>query len=937
MFKKAVSVCLAVLIMIPAVFLSPVASADGINSVAADNTANAGNATVAHADNSYLRFLEAYPDAAKPDHTIPVNFGASVTLKADQKVSATINVPEAGLYVVKINYTCLAGRGTNPVIGVLINNEYQYSEAEAIKLNRIWKDVNVGKTNCYGDEIVPSSEEVFEPIDTYLTDIGGYYGGVLSFYLNSGVNTVAVIMENEDITLNSFEFTKKASAKPYKDVAASYDAPKYDGEIIKIEAEDFSSKSATTIYRFNDASSAGVTPYSIESKKLNTTGGTAWSSPGSYIEWTVDVPKDGLYALTFKTKQNTNVGVASYRNLTIDGEMPFAECEDFEFKYSVSYENSVIGKENKKGDFEPYLFQLKAGKRKIRMTVSLGQYAEILSYIRESADELGVAYRQIIMLTTANPDAFRDYAIDENLPQVIETFKKHEKQLNDLKKELEEILDSSSTGTKVLETLALQLEEFLKDPFKITERLTHFKTNITSLTDWIQTATNQPLQLDYIMLSAPEQKLPKASASFWATIKYEVASFINTFTDEYLNFTETEDSITVWASAGQVSMNAVQELVEDQFIEETGIQVNIKYVTASILMALVAGKGPDVALSVGDADIMNWAFRDAVVSLEKFKGYDDVAKRFRPSAIEPVTFEGKVYGIPRTQTWTMMYIRTDILEELGIKAPNTWQEVISVMSALKKKNLEFGIPLTMYPTLLYQYGGKLYNNDLTKTDLTSLNAISSFHFYSSLFTDYSVPKSFSPENRLRTGEMPIVISDYTLCNTLSLSAPEIQGKWSMELLPGYQNENGSINRSVIAATAYSCILCDEDDEEKLEKCWKFLEWWTSDEIQYAYSQKMEQVLGVSARVAQANIETFNKLGWNPSDLKKLNEQAEYLIGVPAVPGNYYTSRHLSNAMNKVLYSAGVPAEELTTYSLIIDNEIERKRDELGFNKKKGGE
>ncbi len=927
MFKKAVSICLAALMLVSVVAAAP--------AVYATNDLDAGisSSTAVSSADSLLRFLAANENVARPNDQIAVPLSSSeVTLNSGESLSASFNVANEGLYALKLTYKCLPGLGTDPVIKIKVNGEYPYAEASSVKLKRTWVDVNVGKENIYGDEIVPNNEEIFKYSTVYISDIAGFYGGTLYFYLKSGENTISIDMDNEDIVISALAFAQEKETPAYKDVAETYTADKYEGDYIKVEAESTTHKSDTIIYRFNDATSPAITPYSLTTKRLNATGGTNWKSTGMYLEWTVDVPTNGLYELTFKAKQNTNVGVSSYRNITIDGEYPFEECKNYEFKYSRNFENITLCD----ADGNPMLFELSEGSHTIRMTVSLGKYADILSYISDSADILGEAYRQIIMITTADPETYRDYEIPENLPEVMEIFEEQEKVLYDLRDQLQIMFNSSSTGTKVLETLAIQLESFNKDYFKITEGLSTFKTNITSLTNWLQNAISQPLVLDYFILSAPEKEIPSASAGFWPTLKHSVLSFINTFTDEYLNFTADEDSVTVWASAGQVSMNAIQELVEDEFIEETGIKINLKYVTASTLMALVAGKGPDIALTAPEVDVMNWAFRDAVVPLNDFEGFDEVMSRFRQSAIDQVLFEEKVYAVPRTQLWNMMYVRDDILKEQNIEVPNTWKEVISVMSALKKKNLEFGIPTTMFNTFLYQHGGSMYNKELTTTKLNSLESISAFSFYSSLFTDYSVPKSFNAENRLRTGEMPIVIAPYTLCNTLSLSAPEIQGKWSMHLLPAMEKEDGTINRSVCAETAYSCIVSTSKDPEHLNKCWEFLKWWSSDDVQYKYSQKMEQVLGVSARVAVANIETMSRIAWDPDDLKMLTKQAETLVGVPAVPGNYYMTRHLTNALNQVFYSAGVPAEEIVTYSLIIDNEINRKREELGFSTAKGG-
>ena len=60
--------------------------------------------------------------------------------------------------------------------------------------------------------------------------------------------------------------------------------------------------------------------------------------------------------------------------------------------------------------------------------------------------------------------------------------------------------------------------------------------------------------------------------------------------------------------------------------------------------------------------------------------------------------------------------------------------------------------------------------------------------------------------------------------------------------------------------------------------------------------------------------------------KSLNET----VGVPEVPGGYYTGRNLENAFRYVVNNNENPRQTLTDYILSINNEINRKRDEFGL-------
>lgn len=75
-------------------------------------------------------------------------------------------------------------------------------------------------------------------------------------------------------------------------------------------------------------------------------------------------------------------------------------------------------------------------------------------------------------------------------------------------------------------------------------------------------------------------------------------------------------------------------MIDDTFLPETGIAMNLQLVSAGTLLpAVLAGTGPDLSLSNASTDPVNYAIRGAVMDLSGFDGFDEVAGRFHPSAM----------------------------------------------------------------------------------------------------------------------------------------------------------------------------------------------------------------------------------------------------------------------------------------------------------------
>ena len=94
---------------------------------------------------------------------------------------------------------------------------------------------------------------------------------------------------------------------------------------------------------------------------------------------------------------------------------------------------------------------------------------------------------------------------------------------------------------------------------------------------------------------------------------------------------------------------------------------------------------------------------------------------------------------------------------------------------------------------------------------------------------------------------------------------------------------------------------------------------------------MESILGASGRYATANVEAFENLAWSQRELAILQAQRDQTRSNNEVPGGYYTTRQVVNAIRKVVNDSEIPRETLLDYNQALNDEIAKKRKEFGLD------
>ncbi len=876
------------------------------------------------------------------------------------KIGWRFNVDTPGKYNIRIGYEQVVDESEHGIIGksataeriLRINGEVPFDEAQFMKFDRVWEDETEILTNAIGDQIRPKQIEKPQLIERYVEDVDRFITEPYVFYFEEGTHTLSFESIREPLKIKSLELSVQETIPTYEEALNNWQEKGLDiveGAKINVEAEHMYEKNSPTMIPLPDTTSFLTNPrYTGRETVLNVMGVYSWRLPGYWVSYEVEAPESGLYALNFRMKQDIKQGAFVSRYMKINGEIPFEEAKGIPFNYTSTFNNYIIGTED-----DPYLFYLEEGKNEIQFDVSLHNVGEMINQVTASMNILNQLYLDTIMYTGVTPQRFRDYQIEQNVPDLVKTLEAEHERISDVVSTYAEISEGSRNQTAILMNLTMQIERFLEDPELIVRELASFESNISALGTWITEQQEQPLTIDHFSFFDPNIDLERGKDNVLETIFHESRNFLFSFFDSGDAFAGSGDgdtTIRVWVAGGRDQAQILRRVIDDSFDES--INVNLELVQPDVLLrAVVAGEGPDVALMVQEGQPIDFAYRNASLDLSEFDDFDEVSDRFYASALTPFEFEGGYYALPEQHIFPVLFYRTDIMEQLELEVPTTWDEALDVMSILNMNNLDFfmesgSLMLTQrveqrqqtqninqnlvntgfYGSLLYQYGGEYYNDERTKTALNSVEANEAFSMFTSFYTNYGLPTQANFVNRFRSGEIAMGVAEYALYNTLVVFAPEITGKWGIQPVPGLDDPDNNIVQSNVP---YASVILEDSDHP--DEAWEFLKWWTSTDVQVEYARELETVMGSAARLPTANKEALSMLSWPSRDLDTILKQQENTKGIPQVPGGYMTERQYTYAFLSVVNEGRNPREVLNEYVREIDREIEHKRREFGLD------
>lgn len=940
------------------------------DSATGDGSSAATTGTDSIRQTSYTNYVKKYTDAARPDKTVEV-LGkdydpASVTdaqitvttvdgendvmqwANQEGSVSWTVNIPETGVYNIKMIYEALESNTNDVEFSLLIDGESPYATASRITLSKRWINESEIKQDSRQNDIRPG--QISTPCwqETPLEDIDGLFNEPLEFYMEAGEHTITFESEKAEFAVKSFTFYQYEAPAAYTAPSDS-DLTQAQGQKITLEGETAAYKSSRTLYPTSDKSSyltSSANGSSPTKTRYNTIGSGSWTQSTQTVTWEFNVDKAGYYKIGIRGRQDQMRGMYSNRRLYVNGEVPCLEANQIKFYYDTDW--SITTPKSENGD--DLYFYLQAGTNTISLEAVPGEIGEIMGNLDELVYNINSYYRQIRQITGPDPDEYNNYMIDTAIPSIVPDFKEYAQTLRDKKAEIEKLSGSGGTEAETLEKMAIVLDKCIKKPDLIPEMMSQIKDNITSVSSFVNQYREQPLEVDMIEVATSDQDFTSCDKSFFGSLGFGFKGFIGSFFEDYNALSdEDESAMECWVMLGRDNAEALQQLISSEYNPTAKTKINLKLVQGGIVEATFAGKGPDLALFMGGDFPIQLAARGVLTDLTTFSDFDEVKTRFADDATVLYQYNGGTYGLPCDQTFPMLFYRSDILSEYGIDPAtdlNTWDGLLNCLPTLQRNYLEVGLilpvmtstggttqvsaitePGNTFAMLLLQQGLNYYNEEQTKTTFDTQEAVNAFDTWTKFYTTYSFQQTYDAFTRFRTGDMPVVIQNYTFYNQLSVAAPEIKGCWGFQPVPGTVQEDGTINHAANSNGSGAIIFTKAADQEG---AWDFIKWFTSTDAQVKYGNNIESILGTMGRYATANEEALQQLSWTTSEVNLLLDQLNSQVEIPIIPASYGVTRNVMNAFRAVVNDYDNARDTLFWYNKDINDEITRKLEDLGL-------
>lgn len=928
---KRLSALVLVITLVAAIFVSPTAYAteEGMEEEAEYQTY----------ESEYGRYLEQHQDAPFVESGITIDMSGMEVSHESPMAETSFEVQEEGMYQICMTYMDLLNDDLSIEVGFYFDDVAPYSELENVLFSKIYiRESETIEKDEFGNEIRPSVVENQRIHSEWAKNKTGMYLEPYAVFLTKGTHKIAVKNVLGSIAISSLEL--RVSDKPisYDAYINAYTNEDKFGELeYQIEAENFYEVSESTLSATSDSTNAGMSPVSSTKTLINSFGQDCWNSDGQWGSWKVpDNVEPGLYRISFRVKQAGSVGIYTYRTLYVNGEIPFAEAATVKVPYDTKWQIQTFGDEN------PYYVYLKPGDI-LTLEATTGEMAEAVNKIYTTMNLLNDIYQSIIIVTGTEPDDNRDYNIQREIPTLLDDLSGVRDTIHEIAELISDIMGETNSKVYFMHRFVTLLDGFVDNYRAIVPELDTFKSYIDSFSAQTYDFNNLPLEIDWINLSKSDAKEKKANVEWWESLVFEVKRFFHSFCKKIYVKSGEGKTVTVWCSLGRDQMQAIKSLIESDFVPKTGINVDLKMTTTSLAEAILAGREPDVSLSVEQTVPIDLALRNQIVDLTPW--LEDMSEKyltqFSESAWTPFEYDGGIYAIPLTQEYYMMFYRKDILNDLGVDIPETWEELYSVMRQLQKSNFQVGIKesdsssaglssaIPIFDMFLYQNGGTYFNEELTMSAFESNEGKDAFKRWVSLYSEYGLTTSFDELSRFRSGEMPIIISSYAFYKNIAATAPEISGRWDMACIPGTRKENGTIDRTESSTVTGTIILKSALERGVADEAFEFVSWWADSDTQYNYSTAMESIQGVAGRVSTANKETFERLSWTKEEKAVLRAQREHVVAINQVPGMYIINRSLTSALRNSYESTAInPFVQLNIQNSIINEEITRKRKEF---------
>lgn len=394
-------------------------------------------------------------------------------------------------------------------------------------------------------------------------------------------------------------------------------------------------------------------------------------------------------------------------------------------------------------------------------------------------------------------------------------------------------------------------------------------------------------------------------------------------------YTGPDVEVTFWHGwTGGAAPTIVPQLIEEFNAEHDNITVKAVPqewgdIAAKMPLAIKAGKGPDVAVLHGD-DLATYAAQNLLLDASGIiDGLGYTADDFPPGVFDKGNYRGAQYAVPWSVTPLGLYVNKSVLAEAGItEIPTDADSYTAALEALKAVGVQGewvdGYVFTgtfEFQSLIWQFGGDLYNEDVTEATFNSEAGVKALTWMTDLVKD-----GYSPANVAQDGNIKALIAGDTAFNwngvwqTTNTAFEDLD--WAAAPVPQIGTE-----RAVWSSSTHWVFPGNRgQDENKTQAASVFVKWMNDNSLGWAETGELPAANSV--REDPALLEQY-------PNLQPFMDELEYARYETVSPGIAEANAQITLALNEALTGKKDPQQALDDAAAKANQILEQNQAKYG--------
>ena len=344
---------------------------------------------------------------------------------------------------------------------------------------------------------------------------------------------------------------------------------------------------------------------------------------------------------------------------------------------------------------------------------------------------------------------------------------------------------------------------------------------------------------------------------------------------------------------------------------------------AKMPLAIKAGKGPDVAVLHGD-DLATYAAQRLLQPADDIvKNLGYTADDFPPGVYDKGNYNDAQYAVPWSVTPLGLYVNKTVLDKAGItEIPTDRDRYLDALEKLKAAGVKGewvdGYVFTgtfEFQSLIWQFGGQLYNDDVTEATFNSEAGVEALTWMTDLVKD-----GYSPANVAQDGNIKALLAGQTAFNwngVWQTTNSAFEGlDWAAAPVPQIGSE-----KAVWSSSTHWVFPANKgQDANKTAAAATFVKWMNDNSLGWAETGELPAANSV--REDPQLLSTY-------PNLEPFIDELEYAHYETVSPGINEANALITTALNEALTGKKTPKEALDDAKAKADKIIEQNRSKYG--------